>query len=149
ILAEVLPLAIAGIAAGLVLAWWLIEALRPYLPARMPRAASIGLHWPVVAFAIAVSFSVVLLASLLPARLAVRRDPGSTLQQGTRSVTSGGGARNLLVVGQVAVTLVLLFGGLLFARSFSAIVKVNPGFSSDGVITLHMAVTRAKYREDE
>jgi putative ABC transport system permease protein len=63
-------------------------------------------------------------------------------------VTGGGQARNLLVVAQIAVTLVLLFGGVLFARSFAELIRVNPGFSSQGVLTMHMAVTRAKYRED-
>jgi putative ABC transport system permease protein len=47
------------------------------------------------------------------------------------------------------VTLVLLIGGLLFARSFSALLQVKPGFSSGGVLTMHLAVTRAKYREDD
>jgi putative ABC transport system permease protein len=45
--------------------------------------------------------------------------------------------------------LILLFGGILFARSFAELLGVNPGFSGDGVLTLHLAVTRAKYREDE
>lgn len=58
-------------------------------------------------------------------------------------------ARNLLVVAQISITLVLLFGGTLFARSFAELVRVNPGFSSQGALTMHMAVTRAKYREDE
>jgi predicted permease len=87
--------------------------------------------------------AVVLLASLLPGRIAACGNPGS------RSVTGGGRARNLLVVAQIAVTLILLFGGLLFARSFSELVRVNPGFSGHGVLTMHLAVTRAKYREDE
>ena len=90
-----------------------------------------------------------LLASLLPGRIAARSHPGGMLQQSSRSVTGGGQARNLLVVAQIAVTLVLLFGGVLFARSFAELVAVNPGFSSQGVLTMHMAVTRAKYREDE
>lgn len=149
LLAEVLPLSVAGIGGGLLLARWILQALLPYLPANTPRIASIGLHVPVVAFAAGVSLAVVLLASLLPGRTATRDVPAGALQQSSRSVTGGGQARNVLVVAQIAVTLILLFGGFLFARSFSALLRVNPGFSSQGILTMHLAVTRAKYREDE
>jgi putative ABC transport system permease protein len=149
LLAEVMPLSVAGIGGGLLLGWWILRALLPYLPANTPRMASIQLNAPVVAFAVVVSLAVVLLASLLPGRIAAKNNPGGTLQQTSRSVTSGGQARNTLVIAQIAVTLVLLFGGMLFARSFSQLVRVNPGFSSQGVLTMHLAVTRAKYREDE
>jgi putative ABC transport system permease protein len=143
LLAEVTPLSLAGAGGGLLLAWWILQALLPYLPANTPRLAPIRLNAPVLAFAVVVSLAVVLLASLLPGRIAASGNPGS------RSVTGGGRARNSLVVAQIAVTLILLFGGLLFARSFSELVRVNPGFSSQGVLTMHLAVTRARYREDE
>jgi predicted permease len=149
LLAEVMPLSLAGIAGGLILAWWLMQVLLPYLPANTPRIASIRLNAPVLAFAAGVSLALVLLASLLPGRIAARNHPGGMLRQSSRTVSGGGQARNLLVVAQIAVTLVLLFGGVLFARSFAELVRVNPGFSSQGVLTMHMAVTRAKYREDE
>jgi predicted permease len=149
LLAEVIPLSVVGIAGGLILAWWLLQVLLPYLPANMPRIASIGLNVPVLLFAGGVSLTVVLLASLLPGRIAARNHPGGMLQQSSRSVTGGSQARNLLVVAQIAFTLVLLFGGTLFARSFTELLRVNPGFASQGVLTMHLAVTRAKYREDE
>lgn len=149
LLAEVMPLSLAGIGGGLVLAWWLLQALLPYLPANTPRVASLGLNAPVVAFAVGVSLIVVLLASLLPGRTAARSHPARALQHSSRSVTGGGQARNLLVVAQIAVTLILLFGGVLFARSFSALLGVSPGFASQNVLTMHLAVTRAKYRQDD
>ena len=149
LIAEVAPLAFIGCTAGVLLAWLILQALTPYLPANMPRLASISLNGPVVSFAVGVSFTVVFLAGLLPGRIAARSDPAGALQQTSRSVAAGSGARNMLVVAQVAVTLVLLFGGLLFARSFSALEQVKPGFSSEGVLTMHFAVSRAKYRQDE
>jgi len=149
LLAELTPLSAIGIGGGLVLAWWMLRALVPLLPAGMPRISSIGLHAPVVAFAAAVSLIVVLLSGLLPARMAARRDPAGALHQSSRSVTGGGQARNILVAAQIMVTLILLFGGLLFARSFLAMLRVSPGFSSAGVLTMHLAVPRAKYRQDE
>ena len=59
LLAEVLPLAVGGIAGGLILATWVLRALLPYLPPDTPRVASIGLNLPVVLFAAAVSLAVV------------------------------------------------------------------------------------------
>ena len=115
----------------------------------MPRTASIGLNMPVVAFAVAAPLAIVVLGALLPGRMAARNEPRDALLQTSRSVTGGGQTRNLLVTGQIAVTLVLLLAGLLLGRSFSAVLQVNPGFSSRGVLTLHFAVTRAKYPEDE
>ncbi|HEV2687154.1 MAG TPA: ABC transporter permease [Bryobacteraceae bacterium] len=149
LLAETMPLSVASIGGGLLLSWWILQALLPYLPANTPRVGAIGLHGPVVAFAVGVSFVVVLLASLLPGRTAARSHPTGALQQSSRSVTGGGQARNLLVVAQITVTLILLFGALLFGRSFAALQAVNPGFASQGVLTMHLAVTRAKYRQDE
>jgi len=148
LLAEVVPLSLAGTTGGLLLAWWMLKALLPYLPSNTPRIASIGMHGPVVCFAAGASLLVVLLASLLPGRIAARNHPAGTLQQSSRAVAGGGQARNLLVVAQIAVTLILLFGGLLFARSLSALLHVNPGFSTQGTLTMHLAVTRAKYHED-
>lgn len=149
LLAEIMPLSAAGIAGGLLFAWWILHILLPYLPADTPRIESIGLHTPVVAFAVTVSVAVVLLGGLLPGRIAAGSDPQRALQESSRSVTGGGRARNLLVVGQIAVTLILLLAGLLFVRSFSALLRVKPGFSSRAVLTMQLAVTRAKYRDDE
>lgn len=95
LLAEVLPLSVAGIGGGLLLARWILQTLLPYLPANTPRIASIGLHVPVVAFAAGVSLAVVLLASLLPGRTATRDVPAGALQQSSRSVTGSGQARNV------------------------------------------------------
>jgi putative ABC transport system permease protein len=148
-LAEVMPLSAFGIAGGLLLAWSLLRLLMKYMPAEIPHANSIGLHGPVIAFSVGISLAIVLMASLLPGRLAANCDPGRGLQQASRSVTSGGRARNFLVIAQIALTLMLLLGGLLFARSFSALLQVQPGFSTEEVLTMHLVVTRAKYREDE
>jgi putative ABC transport system permease protein len=148
-LAEVMPLGAAGAAGGVVLAWWLLKAFLPFLPPNTPRVTSIGLHGTVLAFAAGASLLVVLLASLLPGRIAARTQLAGSLQQNSRTVAGGGIDRDLLVVAQIAVTLILVFAGLLFARSFSALLRVNPGFSSQGVLTMHLAVTRAKYPADQ
>src|SRR5258708_32109394 len=68
LLAEVMPLGVAGTAGGLLLAWWMLKALLPYLPANMPRITSMRLHGPVIAISVGSRILVGLLARLLPAR---------------------------------------------------------------------------------
>jgi putative ABC transport system permease protein len=70
--AEVLPLSLVGAAAGILLAWALLKVLVRWLPPNLPRLETVGLYWPVLAFALGVSVLVVLLAGMLPARLAAR-----------------------------------------------------------------------------
>jgi predicted permease len=146
---ELIPLSGIGIASGLLLAWCMLQALLSYLPPNTPRAGSIGLSAPVVLFAVGISLIVVFLAGLLPARMAARNSPGGDLQQSSRSVTGSAQARDGLVIAQIALTIILLIGALLFVRSFTALIRVNPGFSSQGVLTMQLAVTRAKYPQDE
>ncbi|PWU11680.1 MAG: hypothetical protein C5B51_02165 [Terriglobia bacterium] len=146
--AEVLPLGIVGALGGVLLAWELLDVLRPFLPAATPRLDTIGLHTPVMVFAVGISLAVVLLASLWPAFSNANRDPAVVLKQNSGTVAGGGRARNTLVIAQIAVTLVLLFSGALFARSLQALLRVNPGFATQGTLTMHMAVARAKYRTD-
>jgi putative ABC transport system permease protein len=146
--AELLPVGLAGAAGGVLLAWWILRILLPFLPANTPRVESIGLHGPVLAFAVIVSLAVVLLAGILPARVASNSQLAQALQQESRTVAGGVRTRNLLVVAQIAVTIVVLFSGSLFARSLGALLKVNPGLSAPNVLTMHLAVTRAKYLKD-
>jgi putative ABC transport system permease protein len=147
-LAEVLPLSVVGGAGGVLLAWWLLKLLVPWLPRQLPGLESIELHGPVLASALALSVLVVLLAGMLPARLAAGVQLAGTMQQDSRTVAGGGAIRNALVAVQIAVTLVLLFAGGLLVRSLVALLNVNPGFSTQGVLTMHLAVTRAEYSTD-
>lgn len=147
-LAEVLPLSAIGAGGGLLAASWLLRLLLPFLPAQMPRAELIGLHGPVIAFSIGLSIAVVLLAGILPARIASRTNLAESLKQDSRTVSGGSEIRNASVVGQVAVTLALLFGGGLLVRSLQSLLEVNPGFATQGVLTMHLAVTRTKYGTD-
>ncbi len=144
-LAETLPLSLLGCGGGALLAWMLLKVLVPLLPPYLPELDSIGLHVPALAFALALSALVVMLAGLLPARLASRAQLAGSLQQGSRAVTGGSALRNALVAAQIAITLALVFAGGLLARSLEAVLRVNPGFSPQGVLTMSLKVTQAKY----
>ena len=144
-LAEALPLSLAGAGAGSLLAWLLLKVLVNRLPLQLPGLETIGLHAPALAFALALSVLVVLLAGMLPARLASRAHLAATMQQDSRAVASGGRVRNALVAAQIAVTLALVFAGGLLAASLVAVLRVNPGFSPQGVLTMGMQAPQAKY----
>lgn len=147
-LAEVLPLSLVGAGVGVLLAWGLLKMLVRWLPPNLVITGSIALHGPVLLFALLLGVLVMLLAGVLPARLAARVRLTETMQQGTRSVTGGGALRNALVAVQIAVTLVLVFAGGLLVRSLVAVLQVNPGFSPQSVLTMQLQLTRAQYPTD-
>jgi putative ABC transport system permease protein len=144
-LAEALPLSLLGGGGGVLMAWLLLKVSVPLLPPWLPGLGAIGVHVPVLAFALVLSVLVVLLAAMLPARLAARVGLTEAMQQSSRTVAGGGVLRNALVAAQIAITLVLVFAGGLLARSLEAVLRVNPGFSPQGVLTMHLQVTPAKY----
>ena len=147
-LAEVLPLSVAGGIGGVLFAWLLLTVLSPWLPSQMPRVETVGLNAPVLAFALGLSVAVVLLAGMLPARLAAQVCLAGALQKAARTVAGGGRLRNGLVTAQIAATLVLLFGCGLLGRSLMALLKQDLGYATQGVLTMHLAVTRAKHPSD-
>ena len=144
-LAETLPLSLLGSGGGVLFAWMLLKVLVPWLPTYLPGLDSLGLHIPALVSALALSVLIVLLAGMLPARLAARVQLAATLQQSSRTLAGGGALRNLLVAAQIAITLSLVFVGGLLARSLEAVMRVHPGFSTQGVLTMHLQVTQAKY----
>jgi predicted permease len=147
-LAEGLPLSLAGAGVGAVLAWLLLKVLVKRLPLQLPGFETIGLSAPALAFALTLSVLVTLLAGMLPARLASRVRLASTMQQGSRAIAGGGPVRNALVAAQIAVTLALVFAGGLLAASLAAVMRVNPGFSPQGVLTLSLPTSRARYTDE-
>jgi hypothetical protein len=118
-------------------------------PPSFPRIDFIGLNGGVPAFAILCSLGVVIVASLLPSVQTSRVPLSGGLKQSSRGVAAGSGIRDFLVVGQVAVAMLLLFGGLLFGRSFAALLSVRPGFSQQAALTMHLTVPRANFPKDQ
>src|SRR5262249_3799219 len=147
-LAEALPLSLVGAGGGALLAWALLKILTPWLPSYLPGLESMGLHRPALAFALASSALVTLLAGMLPARLASRVRLAEMTQQGARATPGAGAMRNALVTAQIAVTLTLVFAGGLLARSLVAVMKVNPACSPQGALTMSLQVAKAKYPTD-
>jgi putative ABC transport system permease protein len=142
-LAESMALALAGGAAGLALGWWSAKALVATFPERipLPRVEQTRLDWVVLLFTIGISLLTGLLFGLLPALQASRADVNDGLKEGGRG-SSGGShgrrVRNLLIVVETALSLVLLAGAGLMLRSFDKLMRVDPGFQPERVLTLRV-----------
>jgi predicted permease len=150
-LAEVAPILALGGALGIVAAAWAVRAFIPLAPAALPRVESIQLSAPVLAVSVGLLMITGLVAGLLPAAQAWRSDLTSVTREGSRSAAGGRGqskTRSLLVVAQIALTLPLLVGAGLLLQSFSALSRIDPGFRTDNVLSLHLAIPRSKYRKD-
>jgi predicted permease len=107
--------------------------------------------WRLLAFTAAVATLTCLLFGLLPALRAAFLSPVIAMRAGVR-VTAGRerfSFRRALVTIQVALSLVLVFGALLFVRSFNNLMNVNPGFRAEGVVTTHFDLGKAQYPEKQ
>ena len=147
LLTEGLLLSLAGGVAGLLLAAWGTQLLVAALPEGfMSRANEVSVDWRVVLFALTTSVVTGVLFGLAPAFQASRIDVNTVLKETSRQ---GGGARgrlrSLLVVVEVALTVVLLAGATLLIRSFNNLRGVTPGFDSQNVLTAHLDLKGEKY----
>ncbi len=152
LLTESLLLALVGGTAGLLLAVWGIDLLVALEPVDVPRAREIGIDARVLLFTIGLSLLTGVLFGLLPALQASKPELIGKLKEGGRGSAIGGGLRNarsLLVVTEIAVALVLLIGAGLMVRSFSRLLNVNPGFQTENVLTMQVALPATKYREPQ
>ncbi|MFY9553392.1 MAG: ABC transporter permease [Blastocatellia bacterium] len=149
LLTEGILLALAGGLAGLLLAQWGVAALAAFIPeGLMPRTGEIGFDWRVLAFALAASILTGLIFALAPAIKAARVDINHALKQGGGKGAIGddrGRMRNMLVVAEIALALVLLVGSGLLIRTFVTLREVNPGFDPLNVLTFEVAPNGQRY----
>lgn len=148
ILTESILLALAGGALGLTWAHVGIRLITAFLADKLPHSVAVGLDGEVLAFTAAISLGAGILAGVLPALRLTRADVSQSLKQGlgrTDADSSGHRTRSILVVSEVALSLILLVGAGLMIRSFQRLHGVNPGFDSHGVLTMNAMVSRAKF----
>ncbi len=151
LLCESLFLALLGGAGGLVLAWWGVDLLRVFGPEKVPRLAELQVNGAVVGFTFLLAILSTLVFGLIPALQTTRENFSAALQQGAKG-SSGGlqGARvrALLVVSQVALSLLLLAGAGLLIKSFYNLSTTNPGFTAERLFVLDQVVPRSRYSEE-
>ncbi|HEX5706320.1 MAG TPA: ABC transporter permease, partial [Pyrinomonadaceae bacterium] len=151
LLTESLLLSLAGGAVGLLLAWWGVDVLSAAVPADIPRVKEIALDRNVLFFTLGVSVLTGLVFGIAPALQASRPDFSEALKEGGRGSAEGfrsNRLRGLLVVTEVALSLVLLVGAGLLIRSFRSLQAVSPGFDARDALTAGVALSTTKYREE-
>nr|MBA3553665.1 ABC transporter permease [Gemmatimonadales bacterium] len=147
VLAESLLLAVAGGGLGLAITLAALAVLRSLHPANLPRLGDVELDATVLLFTALVCAVTAVLFGLVPALRAASTDPQEHLKAGGRGGSAGDrrGARNLLIMAEVALSVVLLVGAGLLIRSFVALQRVNPGFDAGDVLTFELSMPFGKY----
>ena len=147
LLIEALVLAIAGGLAGLVLARTSLTAGAALLANQLPRAEEVTVDARVLLFVVAASFITGILAGTVPALRAGRSDLNAALKEGGRSDSAVGiRTRRVLIVCEVALSLVLLMGAAVMLRSLLALRHVDTGFDPRNVLTLRVSLPETKYK---
>ena len=137
LLIETALLAAVGCAGGILIAAAGTRALLVLRPALIPRVGEVSLDWRVLVFAVLVSAVTAIALALLAAWRGTRGDLRAALSQSQRTQGGGGASyrvRGSLVVVQLAMTVVLLIGAGLLARSFIGLMRIDPGFRTHGMV---------------
>jgi predicted permease len=148
LLTESVLLGVIGGAAGLLIAKWSLYVVRTINPGNIPRLDVIGIDGSVLAFTFGVSILTGIVFGLAPALRAAKVDLNSALKSGGRGTQGDGGfsasrhrLRSLLVVSEMAFSLMLLIGAGLLIRSFVRLQSVPPGFNADHVISMRLGAS--------
>jgi predicted permease len=153
LLTESVLLALIGGLLGLFIALWAIEALRAFGPENIPRLNEVNVDGRVLGFTFLISLLTGIVFGLVPALRASRVDLNETLKEGGRSGGAFGRShhltRKLLVVSEVALSLVLLIGAGLLIRSYQRVVNAHPGFDPHNVHAMRVSLPAAKYTTPE
>jgi putative ABC transport system permease protein len=152
LLTESLILSIVSGLLGLLVAYGGIKLLLALTPLEVPRLREIGLHVPVFLWTLGISIVTGVLFGLAPAIQASKTDLNKALKDNSGrnpGSSHGSGLRNLLVVSEVAVALLLLVGAGLMTQSFFRLQQVNPGFDATNVLSMRIALPTQKYRRQQ
>ena len=155
-LTESLLLALSSAVAGTLFSFWGVSVLKTLLPAGLPRLNELGFDGYVLGFTLAVSLVTGIVSGLAPALQSSRTAVYQSLKSNTDLTDSGNGysglaaggrvrVRSVLVVAQIALALVLMIGAGLLLNSFARLVRVNPGFDPENVLTLRLTLPPARY----
>ena len=150
LLVESILLALVGGVAGLLIGWWGVDLMQGLLPANFPRAQGIGIDLRVLGFTLLVSLGTGILFGLAPALQSTNPDINEALKESARgsSGAPGNRVRSLLIVSEVALSLVLLIGAGLLFRSFLRLQAVELGFQPEKVLTFSLRPSGANFTQD-
>ena len=150
-LGEGFLLSIFGAVGGLLIAWWGIDLLRVFGPQDVPRLGEVAINAPVFFFTFAVAIFSTVLFALVPALQVTRPNVNESLQEGNRGAVGPEShrLRRLLVIAQVALSLLLLAGAGLLIKSFANLRATKPGFNPQHALVAELILPKAKYPEPE
>ena len=147
-LVESLVLAALAGTAGLLLAWSMLRLLVTLLPPTLVALGQVRLDWRVTLFTAGVSLGTAVVFSLMPAWQCTRYDTAEGLREGARGTVGSRRShrtRNVLVIVEVALAVVLLIGALLLVQTFVRLIHVETGFETDRILTVEIALPRSLY----
>ena len=149
LLTESVVLSLLGGAAGLLLAYWLVDLFVTISPAVLPGTAKVKIDATVLGFTFGLSALTGLVFGLAPALQSRKLNLVDELKDGVKN--SGAGRRirprEILVVMQVALALTLLIGAGLLSKSFLGLTRMQPGFNPENLLTVWLALPMDKYKE--
>ena len=154
LLTESVLLALGGGALGLLFSVWAIDAIARGIPSNFARFINgwenLGIDWRVFGFTLGISVLTGVVFGLAPALLATRTNLNEALKEGGRTGAAGGRGRMraALMIGEVALSLVLLTGAGLMVRSFMRLLDVRPGFNGQNVLTMELSLPFRKYQQE-
>jgi putative ABC transport system permease protein len=151
LLTESAALSLLGAAGGLAVAWAATRGLTVLAAAGIARADQIRIDPVVLLFALTASIATGMLFGLLPALQLSRQDLNESLKEGGRQNTAavGRGSRELLIIAEVSLSVMLLVGAGLLIRSLWQLQNVNPGFAAEQVLTMEVSLPVARYPEGD
>jgi predicted permease len=144
-LVESLLLSVAGGALGILLARWSLDALMAFAPPDLLRVPELLVDRRVLLYAVGLSVLTGLVVGLVPAVLVARRSIVATLRTSGSGVAHSPRLRQILVVSQVAITVVLLCGAGLLFRTVIALNRANNGFDKHDLLTMDIALPPTRY----
>jgi len=152
LIAESLLLALSAGVLGMGIGWAATCALVRWGAAQLPPGVPVGMDLRVLLFTLAVSLLTGIIFGAAPSLLLSWVDPNTALRDAGRG-TAGGRARtrigSLLVVGQVALSLLLLVGAGLLLKSFAQLLRVDPGFDAKNLLTMNITLPSQKYAKPQ
>lgn len=152
LLTESLLLALAASTFGVALGWAATRALVTWGATQIPQGIPISLDLSVLVFTLGLSLAAGLFFGIFPALHLARTQPNTTLRDEGNAASVGrtrAHAQSLLVIGQVALSLVLLVCAGLLLRSFVHLLRVDPGFEPDHLLTMNVSLSTAKYTKPD
>jgi len=151
-LTESVLLALLGGGFGLLLALSGIRVLKTFIPATISQTQTINIDAKVVVFTALIALLTGIVFGLAPATHALHSNLNDSLKEGGRDSAGGSKGnriRNLLVIGEVAVSFILLIGAGLLINSFLHLRNLDPGFSADHLLTMRVDLSELKYPDGE